>query len=218
MENKPTKVLDRRRFLVLAGSATVVGAGAVVASKQIFAPEAGAIPDCILTDGSIGGDRQRTLEAAANVMLPGGGTHGTTGDGILNALLYDKGIYAHLIDPYYAIQIKQSDLDAAVTDLSNGAICMGNLSGHYWKLGCNDQLGLMAYGTKRSDEGAAPYVDFWEGLCLAFGQLFAPTISDPAKAYDMSRFCGLIFYSSDAGLAYLKTYAGYPGPSSGYRI
>jgi len=186
----------------------------VVASRQLFAPEAAAIPDCVATSGAIGGSRQRTLEALTNVMLPGGGTHGSTGYGILDAQLYGKKIYQHLIDSYYAIQIKQSDLDAAVTDLSNGSICMGGTTS-FWKLTCDDQLGLVAYGSKRADEGSAPNVSFWEALCLAFGSLFAPTISDPAKAYDLSRFCGLIFYSSPQGFAHMAGYS-YPGPNWGY--
>lgn len=154
------------------------------------------------------------LEAAANVMLPKGGTHGASGSGVLNAVIYGKSIYAHLIDAYYANQISQSDLNAAVSDLSNGSICMA-LTSSYWKLSCNSQLGLMAYGSKRSDEGSAPYVSGLQALCLIFGQLFAPTLSNPAKAYDLARFMGLIFYSSPEGFSHMASF-GYPGPNWGF--
>lgn len=198
--------LTRRGFLKTG----LVGAGAF--SFTGLGTEAEA--DCISTSGDLGGSRQRTLEALANVLLPGAGSHGGSGAGILDAALYGKKVYQHLGDPYYGLQIRQSDLTAAVTDLSNGAICMAGTTS-FWRLGCEDQLGLTAYGSRRSDEGPAPYVSFWEGLCLVFGQLFAPTISDPRKAYDLARFCNLLFYSSPAGFAYMAPY-GYPGPSWGF--
>lgn len=173
-----------------------------------------AAADCVATGGELAGSRQRTLEALCNVLLPGAGTHGSSGDGVLQATLYGKKLYQHLVDPYYAAQVSQSDLTAAVTDLSNGSFCMEGTTA-FWQLGCGDQLGLAAYGSRRSDEGPAPNVDWWEALCLAFGQLFAPTVSDPGKAYDLSRFCAFVFYGSPQGFAYLKPY-GYPGPNWGF--
>jgi hypothetical protein len=201
--------INRRQFL--RGGALVAGAGG--AASVLFLPTLAAA-DCVATSGTIGGNRQRTLEAAANVMLPKGGTHGATGSGVLDAVVYGKKVYAHLVDSYYANQITQSDLDAAVTDLSNGSICMA-LTTSYWRLGCSDQLGLMAYGSRRSDEGAAPNVSSWEALCLVFGQLFAPTLSNPTKAYDLARFMGLIFYGSPQGFSHMATF-GYPGPNWGF--
>ncbi len=206
--------LNRRTLLklgLLGAGGTALAGGGLGLNRILLGGEAEAAPDCVATSGAIGGSRQRTLEALGNVMLPTGGTHGATGYGVLDAVVYGKKLYEHLIDPYYAIQIKQSDLDAAVTDLSNGSICMGGTSS-FWKLDCADQLGLVAYGTRRSDEGPAPNVSFWEALCLWFGSLFAPTISDPAKAYDLARFCGLLFYGSAKGFEHMTPF-GYQGPN-----
>ncbi|MBI4514987.1 MAG: twin-arginine translocation signal domain-containing protein [Deltaproteobacteria bacterium] len=202
--------LNRRQFL--RGGAVAAGAGAV-ASIPLLPAEADAA-QCVTVDGAIGGTRQRTIEAAGNVMLPKGGTHGASGSGVLDSVLYGKKIYAHLIDTYYANQVNQSDLDAAVTDLNNGALCMEFLQSYFYKLSCDNQRKLMAYGSKRSDEGSSG-VSGTQALCLWFGSLFAPTLSNPAKAYDLARFMGLLFYSSPQGFSHMATF-GYPGPNWGF--
>jgi len=216
MSNKLAEVLDldprvsRRQFL--RGSGAAIGAGAA-ASIPLLPGEADAA-QCITVSGTIGGNRQRDLEAAGNVMLPKGGTHGATGSGVIDSVVYGKKLYAHLIDPYYANQVNQSDLDAAVTDLNNGALCMEFLQTLFYRLSCTNQLRLMAFGSKRSDEGASG-VTWNQELCLWFGSLFAPTLSNPAKAYDLARFMGLIFYGSPQGFSHMATF-GYPGPNTGF--
>jgi hypothetical protein len=202
--------VNRRQFL--RGGAVAAGAGAA-ASIPLLPGEADAA-QCVTVDGSIGGNRQRDLEAMGNVMLPKNGTFGDTGNGLLDSVIYGKKFYAHLTDAYYNNQITQSDLDAAVTDLNNGALCMELFQTLFYKLGCTNQLNLVAYGSKRSDEGNSPVTGV-QALCLWFGALFAPTVSNPAKAYDLAKFCGLIFYSSPQGFSLMAGY-GYPGPNNGF--
>ena len=202
-------IMNRRKFLKLSGGA--VGSIAVVPSFLTEKAMAVGSVDCIEVSG---GTRQKRLEAMMNVMLPGSDTHGTTGPGILDVVLYGKNAYEHMIDPWFDYQINQDELDDASGDLGEAALCFDD-GNDFWDLTCENQLGALAYATRRGDEGAAPNLSLWEELCLWLGAAFGLVSTSPDRAFDLARWTCLIFYCCPAGLAYLEEH-GYKAHNGGY--
>jgi hypothetical protein len=158
-------------------------------------------------------DVQRTLEAVINVLLPGGGAHGTAPDepGALDSRLYDETIYAHLRGEYFGTIVDQAALDQAARALDLTARCLQLLKQSFADLSEEGQLGLLAFVTRRDDEGKAPYLSPIQKTCLRLGDAEGRA----PQTIDLARFAGLIFYMSNPGLAWLKQF-GYPGPNWGF--
>lgn len=158
-------------------------------------------------------DVQRTLEAVVNVLLPGGGAQDTAADepGALDSQLYDQTIYAHLSDEYFITTVDRAALDQAAQDLDLAARCVELLARSFADLDGEQQLGLLAFVTRRGDEGEAPHLGPAEKTCLRLGG----AEGSAPDAIDVMRLAGLIYYTSNPGLAWLKQF-GYPGPNWGF--
>ncbi len=200
--------LHRRQFL--KGGIASMSALSVTGFLLSEAQAAG----CITVSGAIDGTKQKRLEALMNCMLPGQGTHNTPlGAGVLDGTLYGKKMYAHLIDPYYAYQINQAELEAANGDLAEAEWCFWWQ--RYYDLSCNKQMGIVAFSTRRADEGPAPYLSWNESLCLTIGSGLGLVSVNPEKAFDLARLTALFFYATPEGRQYMRD-NGYNGPNWGF--
>lgn len=191
-------------------------AGAVPMSRRTFLWLGSLSGVSVLVPGPLSppqADVQRTLEAVIQVLLPGGGAHGTEADepGALDSQLYGQPIWAHLRGHYFITATDQAALEQAVRDLDRGARCLNALVRSFADLAETHQLGLLAFVTRREDEGEAPHLSPAEKACLRL----AGAEGRAPEALDLMRLAGLIYYTSDPGLAWLEQF-GYPGPNWGF--
>lgn len=158
-------------------------------------------------------DVQRTLEALANVLLPGRGAPGTEADepGALDSQLYGQTFYQHLTSAYFSSVIDQRDLSHAARALDLAARCVAPFIQGFWALRPEEQLGVVAFVTRRPDEGEAPNLTRTQKACLRLGGGEGRV----PEAVFLRLFAGLLFYSSNPGLERLK-HLGYPGPNWGF--
>lgn len=159
-------------------------------------------------------DAQRTLEALANVLLPGRGAQGTEPDepGALDVQLYGQTFYEHLTDPYFSVVTNQGEWNKAAHLLDIAARCLAPFAPGFWALRHEKQLGMVALVSRREDEGEAPHLTPIQEQCLRLGgaEGAAPEI------VFLRLFAGFLLYSSRPGLMWLRR-RGYPGPNWGFQ-
>jgi hypothetical protein len=156
---------------------------------------------------------QPTLEALANVLLPGRGAQGTDADepGALDSQLYGQSFYQHLTSAYFSSVVDQRILNLLTLALNLASRCVTPLGPGFWALDHEQQLGVVAFATRREDEGEAPTLTRLQQECLRLGggEGRAPEV------VFLRLFAGLLFYSSNPGLKRLK-HLGYPGSNWGF--